>query len=48
MGTCYEHLRKEKTFEDYKRLSAYFRAIDEDKVEEYHNERKHKKIEEYE
>jgi len=34
--TCYERLRNEKTFQDYKRLSEYFRAIDEGKTDEYH------------
>jgi hypothetical protein len=40
--TCYENLRrpkdpdKEKTF---KKLENYFRAIDDDKVEEYHKMR---------
>ena len=37
MSTCYERLRKKETFEDYKRLSEYFRAIDDDKVDEYHD-----------
>jgi len=37
MSTCYEHLRKDKTFEDYKRLSEYFNAIDEGKTDEYHD-----------
>ena len=36
MSTCYERLRSKKTFEDYKRLSEYFRAIDDNKVKEYH------------
>ena len=32
MSTCYE----------YNRLKNYLRAIEDDKVEEYHNERHHK------
>ena len=38
--TCYEHLRnKDKDKETYKKLENYFRAINEDKVEEYHKKR---------
>lgn len=39
--TCYEHLRnkdKDKQ-ETYSKLENYFRAIDEDKVDEYHKQR---------
>jgi len=35
--TCYEHLRKpEKDIKDFERLQGYFRAIEEDKIDEYH------------
>ena len=43
MSTCWEHLRKDKTFDDYKRLSEYFRAIDEDCVDEYHDRHNRKR-----
>lgn len=50
MSTCYENLRKHDSDPElFKRLENYLRAIDEDKVDEYHNKRNHKerKIDEY-
>ena len=52
MTTCYEHLRK-KTDEDkemFKRLENYLRAIEDNKVDEYHNKhnrKEEKRIDEY-
>jgi len=39
MATCYERLRKKSLSEQnqFKRLESYFNAVDEDKVDEYHN-----------
>ena len=34
MSTCYE----------YNRLKNYLRAIEDDKLDEYHNKRNHKKV----
>jgi len=49
--TCYENLRKNSSDPElFKRLENYLRAVDDDKVEEYHNEHKRKearKIDEY-
>ena len=46
MSTCYEYIRK-KTDEDkqlFKRLKNYLRAIEDDKLDEYHDKRNHKKV----
>ena len=40
--TCYEHLRKPKDIDKektFKKLENYFRAIEQDKIEEYHKKR---------
>jgi len=34
--TCYEYLRKKDTSNDFSRLENYFKAVDDDKVKEYH------------
>ena len=52
MTTCYEYIRKQQhqNKEVFNRLENYFKAIEEDKVEEYHDKHKHKetkKIDEY-
>ena len=36
--TCYENLRKKEKTNNYKRLMSYFHAIEQDKVDEYHNQ----------
>ena len=44
MSSCYEYIRS-KTEEDkqvFCRLENYFKAVDEDKVDEYHDKRKRK------
>jgi len=42
--TCYENLRKNSSDPElFKRLENYLRAVDDDKVEEYHDKRKHHK-----
>jgi hypothetical protein len=40
--TCYENLRKPVDAEKkivFKKLESYFRALEEDKVDEYHSKR---------
>jgi hypothetical protein len=52
MTTCYEYIRK-KNDEDHKmfnRLTNYFKAIEDDKINEYHdkrNRKEDKKLDEY-
>ena len=36
--TCYERLRKKTEQSDYKRLSSYFHAIENDTLDEYHKQ----------
>jgi len=48
MATCYEQLRQGKKKDDtFKRLNGYFQALEENKLDEYHDrqdKRKEKKL----
>ena len=37
--TCYERLRNNKDKKDYHNLQAYFHAVDNNTVEQYHTRR---------
>ena len=47
MSTCYEHLRKKrnpiKDAEVFVRLENYFRSLENNTLDEYHNKRGRKK-----